>query len=134
MAPSRGGAMRAKSRWILISASVVFVALPAWSQGQMQNRAPVQLPDGDGKAIVETSCAACHSLNNISNSGHSPDEWKNTVAMMVNVGAPVPKDKIEVVTNYLIKNFPEKPPVPAVVVPGSVEVSFQEWKLPKLGE
>ena len=126
--------MRAKSGWILILASAVFIALPAWSQGQMQNRAPVQLPDGDGKAIVETSCATCHSLNNITNSGHSAEEWKNTVAMMVNVGAAVPKDKVEVVTNYLIKNFPERAAVPAVVVPGNVEVSFQEWKLPKLGE
>ena len=125
--------MRAKSGWILILASVVFIALPAWSQGQMQNRPPVQLPDGDGKAIVETSCATCHSLNNITNSGHSAEEWKNTVAMMVNVGASVPTDKVEVVTNYLIKNFPEKPAPPAVIVPGNVEVSFQEWTLPTPG-
>ena len=37
------------------------------------------------------------------------------------------------VTNYLIKNFPEKPgPAPAVI-PGNVEVSFKEWKLPTPG-
>ena len=36
-------------------------------------------------------------------------------------------------TNYLIKNFPEKPAPPAVLIPGNVEVSFQEWKLPTPG-
>jgi len=45
----------------------------------------------------------------------------------------VPQDKVEVVTNYLIKNFPEKPAPPAVIVPGNVEVSFQEWEVPTPG-
>jgi virginiamycin B lyase len=99
----------------------------------MQSRAPVQLPDGDAKPIVETACAACHSLSNIANAGHSPEEWRTTIAMMRNAGAALPDDKVEMVTNYLIKNFPDKPAPPAVVIPGQVGVSFQEWKLPTAG-
>jgi virginiamycin B lyase len=125
--------MSAKSGWTLIFAVFVFVVLPARSQGQARSKEPIQLPDGDGKATIETACSVCHSLGYISNSGHSPEEWKTTLQMMLNVGAPMPKDRVEVVQNYLIKNFPEKPAPPAVVVPGNVEVSFKEWTVPTPG-
>jgi len=125
--------MTAKSVSTLIAAAVLFLAIPARSQEGMQSRGKIELPDGDGKQIVQSACAACHSLGNITNSGHSPEDWKTTVAMMLNVGANVPPDKVDTVLNYLVKNFPEKPAPPAVIVPGNVEVSFQEWKLPTPG-
>ena len=53
--------------------------------------------------------------------------------MMLNVGANVPEDKVDTVLNYLVKNFPEKPAPPAVTIPGNVEVSFKEWKVPTPG-
>jgi hypothetical protein len=78
---------------------------PRASQSQCKAVAPFNCPKAKAE-IVQTACAACHSLGNITNSGHSPEEWKTTVAMMLNVGANVPKDKVGTVLNYLIKNFP----------------------------
>ncbi len=126
--------MAAKSLLICMMAGSLFLVVPARGQEQMQDRAAVQLPDGDAKELISDTCSACHSLTNITNSqGHSPAEWKTTVAMMLNVGAAVPADKVDMVTNYLIKNFPEKPgPAPASI-PGNVEVSFKEWNLPTPG-
>ncbi len=98
--------MPAKSISIWIVTVTAFITLPARSQNA---RPPIQLPDGEGKETVQVVCAACHSLGNITNSGHNAEEWKTTVAMMRNVGANLPADKVDVVTNYLIKNFPEKP-------------------------
>ncbi len=109
--------MTVKTLLISMMAGSLFLALPARGQEQMaQDRAPVQLPEGDAKELISDTCSACHSLGNITNSqGHSPEEWRTTVAMMLNVGAAVPPDKVDMVTNYLIKNFPEKPgPMPAV--------------------
>ena len=94
--------MPAKSVLTCLGAAVLFLALPARSQESMQGRGAIQLPEGEGKEIVQTACAACHSLGNITNSGHSPEEWKTTVAMMLNVGANVPNDKVDTVLNYLI--------------------------------
>src|ERR1700730_12252762 len=111
--------MPAKSILTCFGAAILFWAFPAQSQESMQGRDAIQLPDGEGKEIVQTACAACHSLGNITNSGHSPEEWKTTVAMMLNVGANVPPDKIETVTDYLVKNFPEKRTPPAVSEPGN---------------
>jgi virginiamycin B lyase len=73
-------------------------------------------------------------LTNITNSqGHTPEEWKTTVAMMLNVGAAIQPDQVQMVTDYLIKNYPEKPGPPPAAIPGNVEVSFKEWKLPTPG-
>jgi virginiamycin B lyase len=125
--------MPAKSILTWMGATILFLALPAWSQEPMQGRGVIQLPDGEGKEIVQTACVACHSLGNITNAGHSVEEWKTTVAMMLNVGANVPQDKVDTVIAYLVKNFPEKPAPPAVSIAGNVEVSFKEWKVPTPG-
>src|SRR5215469_14537490 len=102
--------MSTKQLLLSVLAGSLAFALPARAQMQMGERTPVQLPDGDAKQLVEDTCQTCHSLTNITNSqGHTPEEWKTTVAMMINVGAPVPADKVDVLTNYLIKNFPAKP-------------------------
>jgi virginiamycin B lyase len=128
--------MPLKSLLTGIIACSVLLAPPARAQMQMGDRtaAEPQLPAGDAKEIVENSCAVCHSLTNITNSqGHTPEEWKTTVAMMLNVGAAVQPDQVQMVTDYLIKNFPAKPgPAPANI-PGNVEVSFKEWALPTPG-
>src|SRR5216684_8458470 len=109
--------MSIKSLLTCMMASSLFLALPARGQEQMQDRAAVQLPAGDAKDLITDTCSACHSLSNITNSqGHTPEEWKTTVAMMLNVGAAVPPEKVDMVTNYLIKNFPAKPgPTPVVI-------------------
>ena len=96
--------------------------------------AAAQLPPGDAKELVEGACSACHSLTNITNSqGHTPEEWRTTLAMMLNVGAAIPSDKVDTVRDYLAKNFPAKPGPPPAVIPGDVEVSFKEWQLPTPG-
>ena len=129
--------MTTKSILHCMLAGLLVSLIPArsWTQvqSQMGDQSEPQLPDGDGKAEVETACSACHSLSNITNTGHSADDWKTTISMMRNVGAAVPDDKVELVTDYLIKNFPEKPLPPAVVIPGSVDISFKEWTVPTPG-
>src|SRR5260370_38685304 len=97
-----GGAMPAKSILTCLATAILFLSLPARSQEPMQGRGAVQLPDGEGKEIVQTACASCHSLGNITNSGHSAEEWKTTVAMMLNVGANMPSDKVDTVLQYLV--------------------------------
>ncbi len=123
--------MSAKFFLTSLLAGSLFLILPARAQAQAQQ---VQLPPGDAKDLVEDACSACHSLTNITNSqGHTPEEWRTTLSMMLNVGAAIPDDKVDMVRNYLIKNFPPKPgPVPAAI-PGDVEVSFKEWQLPTPG-
>jgi len=55
------------------------------------------------------------------------------VRMMQNMEVPVPKDQWPVLTEYLIKSFPERPRPAAVIVPGPVEASIKEWPVPTEG-
>ena len=74
------------------------------------------MPDGPGKAVVETACLGCHEPIRISNAGYNRQDLQNIVHMMLNVGAPVPSEQIAALTEYLVKNFPEKcKPAPSII-------------------
>src|SRR4029077_14217215 len=87
-------------------------------------QAQPQLPEGPGKAAFEQACLGCHEPVRILNSGYSRQDWQNVVHMMLNVGAPVPPDQVAGLTDYLAKNFPEKPkPAPSLIT-GSAHVEI----------
>lgn len=70
----------------------------------------VQLPDGDGKKILQTACTACHGLDGIVNLHLDKDGWEGLVASMVSNGAQVDTKDYPVLVDYLVKNFgPAKP-------------------------
>lgn len=116
--------------WLLplLAGVTLCFALPA----QSQNSA---LPDGPGRATVQAACMQCHGLERLTTSvGFTREGWRNMVAMMTNIGAPVPPGELETVIDYLAKNFPEKPQPPAVLLPpAGVSVSIKEWVVPTLG-
>jgi cytochrome c5 len=66
---------------------------------------PVELPDGEGKEVAVENCQACHKLTNITKSHKDLDDWKETVQTMIDRGANVPPDKVDVLVQYLAKNF-----------------------------
>ncbi|MBN9546524.1 MAG: cytochrome C [Alphaproteobacteria bacterium] len=91
------------------------------------------LPDGAGKAIVQSSCASCHALSQVTNAGHSKAEWDTVLHMMVNAGAQLPADQFETVSTYLAKNFPPKTVGAAALISGPVKVTITEWDVPTPG-
>jgi virginiamycin B lyase len=107
--------------------SLILAVVPL--RGQGRGRGPVTLPDGPGKALVQMNCTRCHALNLIVNDGYSRQEWPTVFNTMVDL----PKDEADLLADYLAANFPEKPKPKAVIVPGPVRVSFQEWPLPTKG-
>ena len=121
--------MSKKSLALLTMAGFLFSAMPARSQRGQGGPAP-SLPDGNGKELVTTTCTKCHGLNQVTNSwGYTREGWENLFSSMV----AVPKDQSAIISEYLAKNFPEKPRPKAVVIPGSATVSIKEWMVPSLG-
>jgi cytochrome c5 len=77
-----------------------------------------ELPDGDGKAIATEDCQACHKLTNLTKAHKSLDDWKDTVQTMIDRGANVPPEKVDILVQYLAKNFgPKDPSAPAAPTP-----------------
>jgi virginiamycin B lyase len=112
-------------------AAFLMVALSAPIQGQRGGQ-PVQLPEGNGKALVSTTCTACHGLNLLGRSvGYTQEEWTHVFSSMV----ALPQDQSNLIAAYLAEHFPEKPDTPkAVVVDGPVSVNIREWLAPTLGQ
>jgi len=82
-------------------------------------RKKVELPEGDGKAIAEKSCHECHELTNLTHASKSLDDWRDTVKVMLDNGADVPMDKVDILVEYLAKNFGPKSAPAASSAPAS---------------
>jgi len=107
---------------LLLAAFVAACAIPAQTQAQ--------LPAGSGKAAVERACQSCHDLERVVGFKHAREDWEAVVTLMASMGAPLTKDEVPVVIDYLASNFngPAKPR--PVVIPGNVEISIHEWDTP----
>jgi virginiamycin B lyase len=106
-----------KKSLLPLMAAAFFCSLPAWSQDA--------LPDGNGKRAVQTYCVQCHDLSTVTRAGYSEQDWRNNLDMMINVGATLPREQLAEVTQYLAKNFPERPRPAAVIIPGRAKVAIK---------
>jgi virginiamycin B lyase len=82
------------------AALVAAIVAPALAQN---------LPNGNGKEMVEMVCTACHDLSPITDSGFSRDDWELVVKNMIDMGAAIKPEQVTVIANYLAANFPPKP-------------------------
>jgi cytochrome c5 len=80
---------------------------------------PVELPEGEGKAIATEYCQMCHKLTNLTKAHKNLDDWKDTIHTMIDRGASIPDDKIDALAQYLVKNFGPKEAAPAATAPAA---------------
>ncbi|HET9532684.1 MAG TPA: hypothetical protein VFQ92_20185 [Blastocatellia bacterium] len=70
------------------------------------------MPDGEGKGLVLGACTQCHSLNSTLLQRKTAEGWGRTVRDMVERGAQLQPDEIDLVTSYLARSFgPGVPPL-----------------------
>jgi cytochrome c5 len=99
---------------------VLTVALAALSMA-----VPQELPEGEGKKLLEERCVGCHSLKPVVSLKQSRDGWKELVVKMVGYGAQLDDKEVDVATEYLTKHFgPESPA--AAAKPVSLEEKTAE--------
>jgi virginiamycin B lyase len=106
-----------------LTAAFLVSVLPASSQ-------QFQLPEGDGKANVQRACGICHGLDQVARGQYSRRGWEGRINRMIEHGAVVKPEEIPIAADYLAKHFVAVPDPPPVVVPGPVEISIMEWKVP----
>jgi mono/diheme cytochrome c family protein len=68
----------------------------------------VKLPAGDGKALVEKTCSACHGVDTAVSETHTAAEWKGVVDTMVARGAEGTDAELATIVKYLAANFGPK--------------------------
>jgi hypothetical protein len=85
--------------WLLIT---VLLAWAVFAAGQQ----PAELPEGDGRKILETACAACHDWKDVTKfRGYKKEEWADLVHTMVQYGAMLDETQANVLVEYLVKNL-----------------------------
>ena len=67
--------------------------------------APQELPEGEGKKLLEERCGNCHDLKPIVSLKQNQDLWKELIVKMRGYGAQLEGKEVEVVTEYLTKHF-----------------------------
>lgn len=68
----------------------------------------IRLKEGAGRALVESNCAVCHSLDYIQTNSPFLDRkgWEATLSKMVNaMGAPVPTEDVPTIVEYLSQHY-----------------------------
>src|SRR6266850_1573834 len=112
------------SRALLHTAVLLAAALPAAGQ---------ELPEGKGKDLVAAQCNSCHPFFARIGGGYTPEGWRTVMRMMTNHGVAIPPDQLATMTDYLSRNFPEKPKPAGVVLAGPVKVTMTSWTVPPTG-
>jgi virginiamycin B lyase len=89
-------------------------------------------PEGPSKQRFVATCDGCHDINRV-RVGYTPEGWLTVVRMMQNAHAGVPAEEWGAMTDYLIKNFPERARPPAAIIDGPVRANIDLWDVPTQG-
>jgi virginiamycin B lyase len=114
-----------------VSFAILFMAVSVAMAQPPQFQVP-QLPEGEGKQLVELVCYSCHSsFNIVTSAGYdTPEEWKHVFSGMVKLSDA----QANTIATYLADNFPADESRRPIIVPGDTKVSFREWIAPTLGQ
>ena len=92
-----------------------------------------QLPEGNGKAVVEKICAACHELSLLTDRGRTREDWAGVVKNMMEMGADIKANEVALITDYLASALPPRQAAAAPSIAGTASASFKEWPLARRG-
>ena len=61
------------------------------------------LPDGEGKKILLSSCTSCHDLSEVTKfrGYYDRKQWRDIVVTMMEYGAPVDEKQVDILADYL---------------------------------
>jgi len=66
------------------------------------------LPEGNGKKLVEEVCSGCHGLDVVVSQHADKDGWQSIVDYMIQRGASAKDDEVAIMVEYLAKSFPKE--------------------------
>ena len=94
--------------WLIRASAVLFLAallsVPAASQSATPSD---DLPDGEGKKILQAQCTSCHELTEVTKfrGYYNRAQWRDIVVTMVEYGADLKKTEIETLADYLAQHL-----------------------------
>ena len=82
-------------------------AVGAATQAPSRTADVERLPAGRGKEILQASCTTCHDLGEVTKFKGYYDraQWRDIVVTMVEYGAVLEKNDVEVLSDYLVQHL-----------------------------
>jgi mono/diheme cytochrome c family protein len=93
---------RRRRHWLL--SAFMFVLASAWTVAGTSAVAPGdELPDGEGKKILQTACTSCHDLGEVTKfrGYYTRAQWRDVVVTMADYGAEIQPAQIDILADYL---------------------------------
>ena len=86
---------------------LIFIAA-AWTAAASTQTA--DLPEGEGRKILERACTTCHELGEVTKfrDYYTKDDWRDIVTTMVKYGAELKEGEAEILVEYLGKHLSRK--------------------------
>src|SRR6476619_4936093 len=114
------------------SSALLAAACIAQASSALAQYTAKEWPEGAMKQRFTDTCGACHDINRV-RVGYTPEGWLTVVRMMQNFDAPITAEEWPAMTEYLMKNFPERQRPSAVIIAGPVKARIDLWDVPTQG-
>lgn len=94
-------------RWVIAGVGGVLSLVVLTMSGARAASPEDELPEGEGKKILTTSCTSCHDLSEVTKfrGYYDRKQWRDIVVTMMEYGAPVDERQVDVLADYLAKNL-----------------------------
>jgi competence protein ComEA len=94
-------------RWVIAGVGGVLALVVLAMSGAQAASPEDELPEGEGKKILMTSCTSCHDLSEVTKfrGYYDRKQWRDIVVTMVEYGAPVDERQVDVLADYLTQNL-----------------------------
>ena len=83
---------------------LVCAVLGSW-MALAQDQDELKLPEGPGKKQLLTVCTKCHDLEGFMHTRNTKQRWESVVDEMVSRGAEGSDEDLDLIVEYLAKNF-----------------------------
>jgi competence protein ComEA len=93
--------------WVGFGTAVFTIAILSSASGTRAAAPEDDLPEGEGKKILVSSCTACHDLSEVTKfrGYYDRKQWRDIVVTMMEYGAPVDEKQVDILADYLAKNL-----------------------------
>lgn len=90
---------------IIIASFATLPAIGQVPQAPQPPAAPLELPEGPGKAPFLRVCSNCHGVESIVHGTRTRQEWTDVVDQMARFGAEASDQEFEQITAYLVRFY-----------------------------
>jgi mono/diheme cytochrome c family protein len=100
--------MKSVNSLLRAAAALLFATVLLTAPASSQSSTPAEeLPDGEGKKILQAQCASCHELTEVTKfrGYYNRAQWRDIVITMVEYGADLKKTEIETLADYLAQHL-----------------------------